>query len=199
MDTTRPASAGLSRVDSSAMMPPCENPISATASVPTPASFCQRATVSAKAGSAASTRAGRLSSLMPCTENHWRPPPCSDSSGAAMLTTKASGNSADSTRPSGTRSSAVAPTPWNSSISCWAGPSGRATMIESDMAFSSLGDRFDGVELDHADAHRARIRACARKSASPRSPAPCACANARPPPRAGPGRTGAPSRARRAR
>ncbi len=138
METTRPARAGRSRVDSSAMMPPCEKPTSATASVPTPASRCQRATVSAKAGSAASTRSARFSSLMPFTENHWRPAPRSEGSGAAMLTMKASGNSAASTWPSGTRSCALAPTPWNSSINCWAGPSGRATMMDSDMAFSAL-------------------------------------------------------------
>ncbi len=74
--TTRAPAGCPSCVDSSAMIAPCEKPISVVARRPDGASLVATArTACTKAGIAAATRAGRLVSVTPWTENHCQPGP----------------------------------------------------------------------------------------------------------------------------
>ena len=93
------------------MIAPCEKPIKAVAAGPTPATACQCATALRNAGSAAATRAARLFSLTPRTENHWCPTPMSPAWAATTLTMNALGNCWASRSPSGCMACGVAPTP----------------------------------------------------------------------------------------
>jgi EAL domain-containing protein (putative c-di-GMP-specific phosphodiesterase class I) len=138
--STRPASAGSACTASSAMMAPCEKPISAVRGQSIAKRICSARTVATNCGSAAATRAGRFSSSMPRIENHWRPLPpgaASKSSGASMHSTAACGYSCARRIASGAMPSAFAPTPWKRRNSRSGSPlSGRRARTEVLMATS---------------------------------------------------------------
>ena len=73
------------------MMAPCEKPTSTVAWGVTPVCCCQPCTAFTNKGMASNTRAGRLSSVTPATENHCQPWPKSEANGACTLMTAAFG------------------------------------------------------------------------------------------------------------
>ncbi len=147
---TRAAGEFSSCVDSSDMIAPCEKPISVVPAGATAQASCHWLTACTNPGIAAATRAGRLVSVTPWTENHCQPGP--EASGACTLAITASGRCGASASPNGARSRALEPTPWNSRTS-WRGVAGR-WMMRSCVVMGSSPIRPCRTRRSPSTAHR---------------------------------------------